>query len=283
MKATTITFTLAIGAAMATALPSCTGQCAADDAAQARDIALATLQRSATYSLEGSAQDFLSDKDVQFYDSVSIVVPVSVGNADINALCDSIASYAFGAKPGTPLPGAAASWMRSRPAETGYRPVPASVEDATTSGEAIVNGFVHTLTPSLLVYCVRTESLDPGAAHGMNSTRYINFGYSYASTLQGVISLGDLFTDQGIAELPGLIGDRASELFSAIGPTDVEGLPENNNFYISATGEIVFSYQPYEIASYAQGNIEISFAPYELVDLLSTEGISYFGLEDLDD
>lgn len=261
---------------------SCTDRCAIEGQ-PGTDLLFTTFQRSATYSLVGSASDFLSDKDVQFYDSVSIVMPLRIASADITALCDSICAYAFDAKAGTPVMGAAAEWMRTRPSEGGYETVPASAVDATSLGEAFVNGYVHTLTPSLLVYCVRSESLEPGAAHGMNSTRYINFGYSSESSLLGIITLNDLFSADGLKELPRIIGDRASELFSAIGPTDVEGLPENGNFYINSLNEIVFSYQPYEIASYAQGNIEITFEPYELVDLLSQQGITYFGLEDLND
>lgn len=273
---------IALGGIVASGLVSCTDRCATEGQSES-DLAFTTFQRSATYSLVGSAADFLSDKDVQFYDSVSIVMPTRIASADISALCDSICAYAFDAKAGTPVMGAAAAWMRTRPSEGGYKAVPATAEDATTLGEASVNGYVHTLTPSLLVYCVRSESLEPGAAHGMNCTRYINFGYSSESSLQGIITLNDLFSANGLKEMPRLIGDRASELFSAIGPTDVEGLPENGNFYINSLGEIVFSYQPYEIASYAQGNIEIAFEPYELVDLLSPKGIAYFGLEDLND
>lgn len=273
---------IALSGILASGVASCS-DCCTSDGQSGSDLVFTTFQRSATYSLVGSAADFLSTKDVQFYDSVSIVMPLRIASADISALCDSICSYAFDAKAGTTIMGAAATWMRTRPSESGYKVVPTTSDSSTTLGEACVNGFIHTLTPSLLVYCVRSESLEPGAAHGMNSTRYINFGYSSDSSLQGIITLDDLFTTEGLKELPRLIGDRASELFSAIGPTDVEGLPENGNFYINSLGEIVFSYQPYEIASYAQGNIEIAFEPYELVDLFSTNGIAYFCLEDLND
>lgn len=273
---------IVLGGILTSGLASCTDRCTINGQS-GNDLAFTTFQRSATYSLVGSAADFLCDKDVQFYDSVSIVMPLRVASADITALCDSICAYAFDSKPGTSVMAAAATWMRTRPSEGGYKAVSAYAEDATTLGEASVNGFVYTLTPSLLVYCVHSESLEPGAAHGMSSTRYINFGYSAESTLQGVITLHDLFSTKGLKNLPRIIGDRASELFSAIGSTDVEGLPENGNFYINSLGEIVFSYQPYEIASYAQGNIEITFEPYELVDLLSLKGITYFGLEDLND
>lgn len=273
---------LALSLAAVIGVSSCSDKCGKTMSLDS-DIAFTTITRSATYSLVGSANDFGSDKDIQFYDSVSIVMPVRISGVDITTLCDSIAAYAFDAAPGTPIMGAAAEWMSNRPGESGYKVKLATTIDDTSFGEAYVNGFVYTLTPSLLVYCVRSESLEPGAAHGMNSTRYINFVYDEASSVKGIITLKDLFTKDGLKELPSIIGDRASDLFSAIGPTGVDALPENDNFYINAMGEIVFSYQPYEIASYAQGNIEISFAPYELVDLFTDKGISFFGLEDLND
>jgi hypothetical protein len=68
-----------------------------------------------------------------------------------------------------------------------------------------------------------------------------------------------------------------------IGATSVSELPADGNFYISSEGEIVFSYQPYEIASFAQGTINIPFYAYELIDYMSAEGIELFNLEDLED
>ena len=63
--------------------------------------------------------------------------------------------------------------------------------------------------------------------------------------------------------------------------TTITDLPCDNNFYISSEGEIVFSYQPYEVASYAQGIIDIPFYPYELVSYMTPYAINFFGLTDL--
>lgn len=46
-------------------------------------------------------------------------------------------------------------------------------------------------------------------------------------------------------------------------------------------GEIVFVYQPYEVASYAQGKIRVSFYPYELVDYMTPFAVNYFKLSDI--
>ena len=40
---------------------------------------------------------------------------------------------------------------------------------------------------------------------------------------------------------------------ASIGSTDITEIPCGGNFYLTPDGEIVFSYQPYEVASYAQG------------------------------
>ena len=96
-------------------------------ASSLRDLHHAQIAVSSMVS-QGSAADFLCDKDVQFYDSVSIVMPLRVASADITALCDSICAYAFDSKPGTSVMAAAATWMRTRPSEGGYKAVSASAD-----------------------------------------------------------------------------------------------------------------------------------------------------------
>jgi hypothetical protein len=83
--------------------------------------------------------------------------------------------------------------------------------------------------------------------------------------------------------LPERIAEQAEAMSDMIGPTTVGDLPADGNFYISSEGEIVFAYQPYEVASYAQGPINIPFYSYELIDYMTDEGIALFHLEDLED
>jgi hypothetical protein len=122
----------------------------------------------------------------------------------------------------------------------------------------------------MLVYCVRTESYEAGAAHGITLRRYINF---WLEGKGSVITLEKIFTPQGLKKLPERIAEQAEAMSDIIGATSVSELPADGNFYISSEGEIVFS----------QGTINIPFYAYELIDYMSEEGIAMFNLEDLED
>jgi hypothetical protein len=111
----------------------------------------------------------------------------------------------------------------------------------------------------------------------MTDNQYI----SYIIPKAKILTITDLFTPEGIEALPKVIQQQADELSSAIGPTEIESLPAGNNFYISNDGQIIFAYQPYEVASYAQGEIQVPFYPYELVQYMTTYAINRFRLADL--
>lgn len=235
---------------------------------------------SARYVLQNSAEAFMADSDVVYETSVQLVMPQQLGQADLTELRDSILSFAFG-KPSGDIAADVKQWSDSCAAETGFTPKAiVGPRTAYPEGYNAVQGFVVYLKPSLLVYCVRNDYYTPGAAHGYTSRRYINF----RTTNKGeILTLNDLFTPEGLAALPKRIAEQAKGLQALIGDTDVDALPENGNFYISSESEIVFAYQPYEIASYAQGTIDIPFFPYELSEYMTPQAITMFHLEDLAD
>ena len=87
----------------------------------------------------------------------------------------------------------------------------------------------------------------------MYTTYYVNYDMAAGS----IVSLDDLFTPEGKASLVESIRSQAKEMRDVIGPTDITGLPSKDNFFLTNDNSIVFSYQPYEVASYAQGEIQI--------------------------
>lgn len=244
-------------------------------------IAFETYTGAGSYTLQGTAKIFGQDSDIVYHDSVSLVLPLRLADADISALRDTIMSYALGVT-GKPIRQSINDWLQSTADDQGYKAIAdARAADAEIAqGFDFVNGFIVNLSPEMMVYCVRTDSYRAGAAHGMTTRRYINF----ITTGQGeILELGKLFTPDGLKQLPDRIAEQARSIADMIGPTQVNGLPANDNFYISSEGEIVFSYQPYDIASFAQGTIDIAFYPYELVDYMTPMAISLFNLQDLDD
>jgi hypothetical protein len=243
-------------------------------------IAFDTYQGAATYRLDGSAQALMQDSDLIYADSVSLILPLKLYDCDIAALRDTITSYALGIK-GKPIAQAIHTWLQQAADMQGFKAVPTTASDNTdiAQGYDFITGYVANLSTELLVYCVRTESYEPGAAHGITLRRYINF------LLEGkgeVITLDRIFTPKGLAQLPARIAEQAEAMSDIIGVTSISELPADGNFFISSEGEIVFSYQPYEVASFAQGTINVPFYAYELIDYMSDEGISLFNLEDLE-
>lgn len=216
------------------------------------------------------------DSDAVYADSVSIVMPVSIAGCDITALRDSIMSMAFGVT-GKPIAEAADTWMRTNAADKGCTGQPL---DPTGQYDAVgfdnLSGFVANMQPDILVYCVRQEEY--GVANDLTTRRYINFALKNGGY---IITLDHIFTPEGLANLPARIAEQAQAISDIIGTTTIDALPGDGNFYISSEDEIVFSYQPYEVASHAQGTVDIAFFPYELVDYMTSEGIHMFHLEDL--
>ena len=244
-------------------------------------LAFDTYTGTSSYTLEGSGKAFMQDSDLVYMDSVSLILPLRMEGCDLQSVRDTICSYALGIV-GKPIVNSINTWMTDMAKDQGYPVKKYEGADGpdVAQGFDIVNGFITNLTPQLMVYCVRTDSYTAGAAHGMSVRRYINFSIEGAGK---VITLNDLFTTAGLKKLPEAIADQAQAMSDQIGATTVSALPEDNNFYISSEGEIVFSYAPYEIASYAQGTIDIPFYPYELVDYMTPYAIELFNLGDLND
>lgn len=241
-----------------------------------------TCRGAASYVLKGSKMMLLQPDDATYADSVSLIMPVTLGNCQIEALRDTILSIALG-KYGDEPDSLVARWLRETATamatdmESKAELVPDTLAEAAT-GYDIVSGYITHLTAEIMVYCIHSESYMPGAAHGIYSNRYVN--YALADT-GSIITLDKLFTPRGLERLVPRIAQQAQSMSDIVGATAVASVPEYGNFYISSEGEIVFSYQPYEIGSYAQGTINIPFYPYELVDYMTPYAVSLFHLEDL--
>ncbi|MGM9864760.1 MAG: RsiV family protein [Muribaculaceae bacterium] len=237
------------------------------------NISFDTFKTSAVYQLYGSARALQHSTDATYSQTVAIVVPTAIGTADLTELNDSIMSLAFNSK-GQSFNDAAAAWCRAAIKETGYPVIPSDVPLADATGFDAVSGMVTNLLPDLMVYCVNSSYYTVGAAHGMSVNYYLNYSIKEGKLL----SLKKMFTAEGLRKLPALIAGNAKENEAVFGPTDIKSLPDRDNFYISDRGEIVFAYQPYEVAPYAQGQINVAFYPYELEQYLTPEAKSALGL-----
>ena len=254
------------------------GACTSQSAYDKKTLSFAELSMSRTYTLEGSAEKFANDKDWTFADSVSMIMPMLIGNEEIRPLQDSILKIAFDTV-GVDHKSIIEHYFSTTTEQTGFMPKESdnNLTILTSDGYDITTGMISNLSSRWLVYCVQNGHMEPRAAHGMSTRNYIN----YLISDNMIVALSDIFSDSGLKDLPALIARRAIEQEATFGPTEISSLPANDNFYISAEGEIVFAYQPYEIASYAQGFINVPFFPYELAEHMTPAGLAIFGLDSI--
>lgn len=245
------------------ALTACT------DTRKANDITLDTIESNSTYRLvDSKGYSFNGDTDLCFSAQAQLIVPADIYGKPATTLRDSIVSLAFDtiAAPETAM----TDGLRRTAESLGFALADTTVAEGSYDGMLRIDGVVASLTPELISYAVNTAMYIPGAAHGMNSTYYIN----YDLKADRVVTLSDIVTAEGRADVLRELKDTASELKDYIGETELESLPGRDNFYVNAAGDLVFVYQPYEIASYAQGIIRLTVAPYTIADALTPYGTS---------
>lgn len=268
MKKTTIT--LGIAAAMSAVL---LGSCGLGQKHDESEVRFTHMLAEASYRLVGSGADYeyADSCDLSFGSKAEFIMPEVLLGKDVRQLQDTIMMLAFNKK-GEDVARVMRESLPAMASEVGYELADTVLPDSVVAkfpnflsrydGVSSVSGEVETLNPEFMSYAVTCSGYIPGAAHGMYATYYVN----YDMTEGKIVTLGDLFTDEGLESLVGNIRSQAREMRDVIGPTDIDALPSKGNFYITDDNSIVFAYPPYEVASYAQGEVKIPIPAY----LLST-------------
>lgn len=237
-----------------------------------------TIERA--YTLVNSSTDYETDSDLTIGCRANIFLPEQFLGHDMTAFRDSVLKKAFDTiAPDAAL--AAETCFRRSGAEIGYelKPIVIAQQEADSLANTIaslnnfdgfteIQGKIAALTPEYVSYAITSSSYYPRAAHGMYGTSYLVF----STKADKVVGLSDFFTQEGIDALPRILRKRAQSLRSYIGATNLTAIPADGNYYINADGDLVFVYQPYEIASYAQGEISIDVEPYMVSDYLTSLG-----------
>ncbi|MDE6135039.1 MAG: RsiV family protein [Muribaculaceae bacterium] len=240
-------------------------------------LAFRQTQVTEAFRLLGSAEAYQSDSDMVIACRADLLLPVDLLGQNASALQDTILSRLLGTTVTDPERRQAeiGDYFRKYASEEGYGIEDVPVADADSADFFTrYNGYVSVtadplnVSPDLLVYRLVAAYYTPGAAHGMYSTAYVNYDLATGKVLE----LADLVCPEGLDRLPAILKDRAKVLQPVIGPTSLSALPGGDNYYISTDNELVFAYQPYEIASYAQGEVKISVQPYLLYDYLTPLG-----------
>ena len=257
---------LTLSAILAASLAACNSK---PQTAPQSDLTFEHLKSRVAYTLQGSASAFACDSDLTFGSSVDLLLPTAIYNHDITTLHDSILTLAFDTV-GTDYPAIVSHYEKASVEQVGFKYNPIKVDTvapflANLDGYTQVQGNIANLTPRILSYQLILSEYPMHAAHGDYTIRYINYDMQQGR----VIALEDLFTPEGIKALPKLLKDRARTVVSVIGPTAVTQIPAANNYFINNQGNLEFAYQPYEIASYAQGAVQLKIAPYLVTEYLT--------------
>lgn len=216
---------------------------------------------SFTYDLVGKAEpnDTTPCDTVQYFRFFGQgVLPKDIGDTDIRHLRDTLMKISglVADKSGAPTPQLAAN---------------VSLTDLP-SGMADLNGEVNStlmttlVTPRAVVWKNQTETYSEFSAHPNTSTIYINFCMHDGKILQ----LYDIFRPGYQLKLRDLIRQGVLEKkLDLLVPVNEIEIPRE--FAVTSQG-LIFSFDPYDIAPYSAGTIEVE-VPLELIrDLLSRRG-----------
>lgn len=262
-------------AVMAAATVACT-----HTPAPKSDIDFVSVKAAGAFSQDGTAEDLEAETDLRIACRLDLLMPSRIYDHDITPLRDTIQNIAFGSPEGVAL---IQDFFRRSAEEFGYAVTPLELTEAAADsientssaltaydGFVEVRGYLELLTPKVLSYAINYSSYAPRAAHGMYGTSYVN----YDVRLGRMITLEDLFSADGLGALPEAVRKKAIQMRGYIGRTDITSLPAGDNFTLSSDGDIILSYQPYEVASYAQGEIRVPMPAYEVDQYLTPYGKS---------
>ena len=255
---------------LAILVPAVLALCAAScnkPAESKHTIAFDTIEQEQSFRLVGSAADYGVDSDLVYSCEARMLMPSALCGDQTDTLRQVILKMAFDTLE-TSHTHLIEQAFHHAAAEVGYNPVDTVVPSGVYDGCFIVEGDVATLTPAILSYGVTVSNYQPYAAHGMYTTNFVNYDFADSR----IFTLKDIFTQQGLDALPAMLKKTARDMRGFIGPTQLDSLPSGDNFYIDNRNNIVFVYQPYEIASYAQGLIEIPVPAYLVSDNFTDYG-----------
>lgn len=138
--------------------------------------------------------------------------------------------------------------------------------DSVACGEINSNLSTTLVTPRVIVWENELYSYPCMAAHGVQSTTFINF----CMTDGKIIEISDLLKKDYQKPLEKIIRNKIKEqgvdLLVALNEVQIPV-----EFAITSKG-LLFSYDPYQIAPYSEGTVQVEVPVGEIESLLSTHG-----------
>lgn len=111
-----------------------------------------------------------------------------------------------------------------------------------------------------------------GAAHGVTNEYHINYDVKQNKA----VTIGQLFT--GMDDVKKSIVRELETNRKYEGMLLTDEIPAPENFYVNGYS-ITFVFNPYEVAAYAAGVVEVQIPAYELAESMTEYGKDLFGIE----
>lgn len=211
----------------------------------------------------------------------SVVWPEKIADQDFDALKDSLTLYTFGNGSDT-FDQAARQFLAGTLDDMKNGNDSTFIYEECTFTEAnnamrhsaeYVTSTVSLLTPNILVIDIYREDYAYAAAHGMQTLRSLN--YSIAGHL--LLDKANAFKPGSKAKILSLINEAARQRYPEEGTLFPEPISSFDDFKVTEN-DIVFIYQPYDVAPYSSGIIEVPVSQYDLYSTLSPTAMDALGL-----
>lgn len=243
------------------------------------DVLFSVKKASRNYVTSG--RDTSTNDSTHIYSTIQVEIqwPVKYGENDISILQDSLQALSLGTTKGT-IDQAMANMLDNPVGHDLYTLEPIDSIDTNASTMTLYQG-IHTAVISFndkyIVYGV-TRSVYEGGAHGLTTTSYL----TWLSDSQITLSLKNAFKPDYDRILLDAIKTHLAEQNNV---ADIENLDKSGyftdniyispNFYIDGY-DIVFHYNPYDIAAYSVGSIDIRVPYYTVADIISPTLLQIF-------
>ena len=124
-------------------------------------------------------------------------------------------------------------------------------------------------TPAVMVWEGYREGYACGAAHGNRAASFVNYSVESGKILSLASLMKPNYEKPLVKMIREKIDDMDTDLLVKLNEVEI-----SDQFKITSTG-IVFSYDPYMIAPFSEGIVQVKIPTGDLMDLLSDDGVYY--------
>lgn len=226
------------------------------------------------YICEGSEAYY--DDSVKVYSTVRIAIewPEKMSDYNLKTLQDSLLASIFDKPAATINESMIASAAKPEGSDIfkmkEVDSIPTSVPAMVYSRDMISS--VITFSPKFISYQVMTATYN-GGAHGMTESHYVNYDFSTGK----VLGYDSAFKPDSEAQLLQAIKDNLMTRYnvSSMKELDQRGIFTDQiyvskNFYLQGY-DVVFHYNPYDIAPYSEGSIDVRVPYFQITDCITPE------------